>query len=58
MTTAFDATTFMQRLPGPTPDNRPPLTDAFRDDLGLKLESERRDVPVLIVEHVQQPIQN
>ena len=34
------------------------LRDALRDDLGFKLESERRDFPVLIVEHVEQPTEN
>jgi uncharacterized protein (TIGR03435 family) len=34
------------------------LRDALRDDLGLKLDSERRDFPVLIVEHVEQPTEN
>ena len=34
------------------------LRDALRDDLGFKLESERRDFPVLIVEHVEQPSEN
>ena len=34
------------------------LRDALRDDLGLKLESDRRDFPVLIVEHVEQPTEN
>lgn len=36
----------------------PAFTDALRDDLGLKLESERRDVPALIVEHVESPTPN
>ena len=34
------------------------LRDALRDDLGFKLESERRDYPVLIVEHVEPPTEN
>jgi uncharacterized protein (TIGR03435 family) len=34
------------------------LRDALRDDLGFKVESERRDFPVLIVEHVEQPTEN
>jgi len=34
------------------------LRDALRDDLGFKLESARRDFPVLIVEHVEQPTEN
>ena len=34
------------------------LRDALREDLGFKLESERRDFPVLIVEHVEQPTEN
>jgi uncharacterized protein (TIGR03435 family) len=44
-----------ERIPSPT---RPSLTNALRDDLGLKLDSEMRGVPVLIVEHVQSPTEN
>jgi uncharacterized protein (TIGR03435 family) len=39
-------------------EDLPSLADALRDDLGLKLESSRRDFPVLIVEHVEQPTEN
>jgi uncharacterized protein (TIGR03435 family) len=34
------------------------LRDALRDDLGFKLDLERRDLPVLIVEHIEQPTEN
>jgi uncharacterized protein (TIGR03435 family) len=30
----------------------------LRHDLALKLEPDRRDFPVLIVEHVEQPTEN
>ena len=36
----------------------PSLFTAFREDLNLKLESRREPLPVLIVEHVEPPIDN
>ena len=55
--------TFLDSNPGshrrPLPEEDfSSLRDALRDDLGFKLESERRDFPVLIVEHVEQPTEN
>jgi uncharacterized protein (TIGR03435 family) len=39
-------------------EHLPSLRDALRNDLGLKLEPDRRDFPVLIIEHVEQPTEN
>jgi uncharacterized protein (TIGR03435 family) len=56
------STAFNPRSEGTGPllaeEHLPSLRDALRDDLGLKLEPERRDFPVLIVEHVEQPTAN
>lgn len=56
----FDPSTFI-----PTPSSSSPITatlpaflDALRDDLGLRLEPARRDVPVLVVEHAELPSEN
>jgi uncharacterized protein (TIGR03435 family) len=60
----FDLTvTFQDSEPGgyrrPLPEEDfSSLRDALRDDLGFKVESERRDFPVLIVEHIEQPTEN
>ena len=55
--------TFQDSVPGghrrPLPEEDfSSLQDALRDDLAFKLESERRDFPVLIVERVEQPTEN
>ena len=58
LTTAFqdsDPTAFHMPL---LEEDFSSLRDALRDDLGFKLESERRDFPVLIVEHVERPTEN
>ena len=39
-------------------ENLPSLRDALRHDLGFKLEPDRRDIPVLIVEHMEQRTEN
>ena len=58
LTTAFqDSATSGYRMPL-LEEAFSSLRDALRDDLGFKLESERRDFPVLIVEHVEQPTEN
>ena len=58
LTTAFqDSDPRAYHIPLPEEDFSS-LRDALRDDLGFKLESERRDFPVLIVEHVEQPTEN
>ena len=60
LTLAFDPATFIARSgpPAPATAQLPAFTDALRDELGLRMESERRDVPVLIVEHVEAPKEN
>jgi uncharacterized protein (TIGR03435 family) len=57
LTTAFDPRSDTDFGPPPE-EHLPSLRDALRYDLGLKLEPERRDLPVLIVEHVEQPTEN
>ena len=56
LNTAFNPRSLVDS--GPPAENLPSLADALRSDLGLKLESERRDFPVLIVEHVEGPTEN
>ena len=38
--------------------DRPPLVTAIHDDLGLKLDSRRRDVDVLVIDRVERPSEN
>ena len=57
LSTAFDPRSESDSSPFPAED-LPSLRDALRTDLGLRLQSERRDFPVLIVEHVEQPTGN
>jgi uncharacterized protein (TIGR03435 family) len=38
--------------------DRPPLLTAIQDDLGLKLETRRRDVDVLVIDRVERPSEN
>jgi uncharacterized protein (TIGR03435 family) len=38
--------------------SRPPLFTAIREQLGLQLESEKSDVPVMVIDHVEQPTPN
>jgi uncharacterized protein (TIGR03435 family) len=57
LTTAFDPRSDTDFGPPPE-EHLPSLRNALRYDLGLKLEPERRDLPVLIVEHVEQPTEN
>ena len=54
---------FAAQPPGPSTElaagaNVPPILVALEEQLGLKLESERAQVPVLIVESVDRPSQN
>lgn len=39
-------------------DGLPSLADSLRDDLGLKMDNERRSVSFLVVEQVEQPTEN
>jgi uncharacterized protein (TIGR03435 family) len=55
--------TFAAQPPSPSTElaagaNVPPILVALEEQLGLKLESERTQVPVLIVESVGRPTQN
>ena len=42
----------------PPPSDKPPLVTALQDQLGLKLESERGPVDVLVIEHVERPTED
>jgi uncharacterized protein (TIGR03435 family) len=55
--------TFAQQPPGPSTElaagaNVPPILVALEEQLGLKLESERAQVPALVVASVERPTQN
>ena len=55
--------TFAPQPPGPSTElaagaNVPPVLVALEEQLGLKLESERTQVPVLVVESVGRPTEN
>jgi uncharacterized protein (TIGR03435 family) len=41
--------------PAPTPSDGPPLATAIQEQLGLKLESARGPVPVLVIESAALP---
>jgi uncharacterized protein (TIGR03435 family) len=43
-------------VPGPT--EAPPLMTALRDQLGLRLDSSRARVQVLVIDRVEQPTDN
>jgi uncharacterized protein (TIGR03435 family) len=40
------------------PENRPSLVEALREQLGLKLESARGPVPIMIIDSVERPSEN
>ena len=49
------------KVPGPAADDAdtlPPLFTAIQEQLGLKLEPQRADVPVLVIDHVDHPSPN
>lgn len=49
------------RVPPPPADDAnlaPPLFTAIQEQLGLKLEAEKADVPVLVIDHVERPSPN
>ena len=59
LSTAFDfGSEGRNPFPNENTDQLPTLRDALRRDLEFKLEAERRDFPVLIVEHVEGPTEN
>jgi uncharacterized protein (TIGR03435 family) len=45
-------------LPEPPVGNPPPVFDAIQDQLGLKLESAKAPVEMLIIEHAERPSEN
>jgi uncharacterized protein (TIGR03435 family) len=57
LTTTFNPQSDVRSGP-PAEEHLPSLRDALQYDLGLKLETDRRDFEVLIVEHVEQPSDN
>jgi uncharacterized protein (TIGR03435 family) len=48
------------KVPPPTdaPDAPPPLFTAIQEQIGLKLESGKAPVPVLVLDHVEKPSEN
>jgi len=54
----FDSATLDERVAGATPSQFPSFAEALQKDLGLRLETQRRPVPALIVEHVEPPTKN
>lgn len=49
------------RVPRPAEDDTnplPPLFTAIQEQLGLKLEAEKADVPVIVIDHVEHPTPN
>lgn len=55
----FDPSTLSRRPDAPRPlPHLPSFADAFRRELGLKLDYERREVPMLVVERVVLPVEN
>jgi uncharacterized protein (TIGR03435 family) len=48
------------KIPPPTdsPDAPPPLFTALQEQIGLRLDAEKAQVPVLIIDHVEKPSDN
>ena len=44
--------------PALSQSDRPPLVTAIQEDLGLKLETRRRDVEVLVIDRIERPSEN
>jgi uncharacterized protein (TIGR03435 family) len=40
------------------PDSFPTITTAIQEQLGLKLESTKGSVPVLVIDHIERPTPN
>jgi uncharacterized protein (TIGR03435 family) len=58
LSTTFNPQSEGQRRGPPAEEHLPSLRDALQHDLGFKLEPDRRDFQVLIIEHVEQPTEN
>lgn len=50
--------TMFHRMPVDPPDNPPSVFDAIQQQLGLKLESTKAPVEVLIIDHAEKPAEN
>ena len=46
------------RRPADDVNAPPPLFTAIQEQLGLKLEAQKADVPVLVIDHVDHPSPN
>jgi uncharacterized protein (TIGR03435 family) len=57
LSTVFNPQSEVRHGP-PAEEHLPSLRDALQYDLGFRLEPDRRDFPVLIVEHAEQPTEN
>jgi len=44
--------------PSLSQSDRPPLLTAIQEDLGLKLETRRREVDVLVIDRIERPSEN
>ena len=56
--TQFEGAPESSRHPADDANAWPPLFTAIQKQLGLKLESQKADVPVLVVDHVDHPSPN
>ena len=54
----FDPESLNEKYAGATPSQLPSFADALRVELGLRLETQRRTVPTLVVENVEVPTEN
>jgi uncharacterized protein (TIGR03435 family) len=59
----FAVTIRYQRIPPradapPSPDDPPSVFTAVQEQLGLKLEPDKTQVPVLVIDHLERPTEN